>query len=77
MDCTGVVSIFFRKCSSNLRSVNTSCRCFPVFSSYLSLRLLGSALPHLSLPQLKEVLSGEVMMQYGMHVVSAQVRALN
>uniref|UniRef100_H3CQD1 MYB binding protein (P160) 1a n=1 Tax=Tetraodon nigroviridis TaxID=99883 RepID=H3CQD1_TETNG len=41
-------------------------------SYYLSFRLLGSALPHLSLPQLKEVLSGEVMLQYGMHVVSAQ-----
>lgn len=48
-----------------------------MFSSYLSFRLLGSALPHLSLPQLKEVLSGEVMMQYGVHVVSAQVRTLN
>lgn len=45
-------------------------------SSYLSFRLLGSALPHLSLAQLKEVLSGEVMLQYGEHVVSAQVRAL-
>ncbi|XP_061596563.1 myb-binding protein 1A-like protein [Cololabis saira] len=39
---------------------------------YLSFRLLGSALPLLSLPQLKEVLSGEVMMQYGEHVVAAQ-----
>lgn len=42
-------------------------------SSYLSFRLLGSALPHLSIAQLKEVLSGEVMMHYGEHVVSAQV----
>uniref|UniRef100_A0A8D0D309 MYB binding protein (P160) 1a n=1 Tax=Sander lucioperca TaxID=283035 RepID=A0A8D0D309_SANLU len=39
---------------------------------YLSFRLLGSALPLLSVAQLKEVLSGEVMMQYGEHVVSAQ-----
>ncbi|XP_076017396.1 myb-binding protein 1A-like protein [Genypterus blacodes] len=39
---------------------------------YLCFRLLGSALPLLSLAQLKEVLSGEVMMQYGEHVVSAQ-----
>ncbi|XP_077403529.1 myb-binding protein 1A-like protein [Vanacampus margaritifer] len=39
---------------------------------FLSFRLLGSALPLLSLPQLKEVLSGEVMKQYGDHVVSAQ-----
>ncbi|XP_053187924.1 myb-binding protein 1A-like protein [Scomber japonicus] len=39
---------------------------------YLSFRLLGSALPLLSIDQLKEVLSGEVMMHYGEHVVSAQ-----
>ncbi|XP_042287667.1 myb-binding protein 1A-like protein [Thunnus maccoyii] len=39
---------------------------------YLSFRLLGSALPLLSVAQLKEVLSGEVMMHYGEHVVSAQ-----
>uniref|UniRef100_A0A087X8N6 MYB binding protein (P160) 1a n=1 Tax=Poecilia formosa TaxID=48698 RepID=A0A087X8N6_POEFO len=39
---------------------------------YLSYRLLGSVLPLLSLSQLKEVLSGEVMMHYGEHVVSAQ-----
>lgn len=42
-------------------------------SSYLSFRLLGSALPLLSLDQLKDVLSGEVMMLYGEHVVTAQV----
>lgn len=47
-----------------------------VLSSYLSFRLLGNALPLLSLSQLKEVLSGEVMMQYGDHVVSAQVSIL-
>ncbi|XP_060912427.1 myb-binding protein 1A-like protein isoform X2 [Labrus mixtus] len=41
-------------------------------SHYLSYRLLGAALPLLSEAQLKEVLSGEVMMQYGDHVVSAQ-----
>ncbi|XP_041808104.1 myb-binding protein 1A-like protein [Chelmon rostratus] len=39
---------------------------------YLSFRLLGSALPLLSVAQLKEVLSGGVMMHYGEHVVSAQ-----
>uniref|UniRef100_UPI003AB0D2D6 myb-binding protein 1A-like protein n=1 Tax=Centroberyx gerrardi TaxID=166262 RepID=UPI003AB0D2D6 len=39
---------------------------------YLCYRLLGSALPFLSLAQLKEVLSGEVMRLYGEHVVSAQ-----
>lgn len=39
---------------------------------YLSFRLLGSALPFLSVEQLKEVLSGEVMLHYGEHVVSAQ-----
>ncbi|KAG7516476.1 myb-binding protein 1A [Solea senegalensis] len=39
---------------------------------YLSFRLLGSALPLLSLEQLKEVLSGEVMERYGEHVLSAQ-----
>ncbi|XP_044077650.1 myb-binding protein 1A-like protein [Siniperca chuatsi] len=39
---------------------------------FLSFRLLGSALPLLSVAQLKEVLSGEVMMHYGEHVVSAQ-----
>lgn len=44
--------------------------------SYLSFRLLGSALPLLSVAQLKEVLSGGVMMHYGEHVVSAQVSDL-
>ncbi len=44
--------------------------------SYLSFRLLGSALPLLSMEQLKFVLSGEVMMRYGEHVVSAQVGEL-
>nr|XP_046266277.1 myb-binding protein 1A-like protein [Scatophagus argus] len=39
---------------------------------YMSFRLLGSALPLLSAAQLKDVLSGEVMMRYGEHVVSAQ-----
>ncbi|XP_033502826.2 myb-binding protein 1A-like protein isoform X2 [Epinephelus lanceolatus] len=41
---------------------------------YLSFRLLGSALPLLSVAQLKEVLSGEVMTHYGEHVVSAQTK---
>lgn len=48
---------------------------FPSVSSYMSFRLLGSALPLLSAAQLKDVLSGEVMMNYGEHVVSAQVSA--
>uniref|UniRef100_A0A671TTW0 MYB binding protein (P160) 1a n=1 Tax=Sparus aurata TaxID=8175 RepID=A0A671TTW0_SPAAU len=39
---------------------------------YLSFRLLGSALPLLSIAQLKAVLSGEVITLYGEHVVSAQ-----
>uniref|UniRef100_A0A1A8JRE6 MYB binding protein (P160) 1a n=1 Tax=Nothobranchius kuhntae TaxID=321403 RepID=A0A1A8JRE6_NOTKU len=39
---------------------------------YLSFRLLGSALPLLSLSQLKTVLSGEVMMHYGEHVLASQ-----
>ncbi|KAM8835422.1 myb-binding protein 1A-like protein [Synchiropus picturatus] len=41
-------------------------------SHYLSLRLLGSSLPLLSAEQLKEVLSSEVMVQYGHHVISSQ-----
>uniref|UniRef100_A0A3B4FMT1 MYB binding protein 1a n=1 Tax=Pundamilia nyererei TaxID=303518 RepID=A0A3B4FMT1_9CICH len=40
--------------------------------TYMSFRLLGSTLPLLSAAQLKDVLSGEVMMNYGEHVVSAQ-----
>uniref|UniRef100_A0A673YMR9 MYB binding protein (P160) 1a n=1 Tax=Salmo trutta TaxID=8032 RepID=A0A673YMR9_SALTR len=40
---------------------------------YLSYRLLGSALPLLTLVQLKQVLNGEVMRAYGEHVVSAQL----
>ncbi|XP_015223403.2 myb-binding protein 1A-like protein [Lepisosteus oculatus] len=42
-------------------------------SSYMCYRLLGSALPMLSLPQLRHVLTGEVMRHYGEHVVSAQL----
>ncbi|XP_063002795.1 myb-binding protein 1A [Elgaria multicarinata webbii] len=38
--------------------------------SYMCYRLLGSALPLLPLSQLKMVLQGEVMRQYGIHVVS-------
>ena len=44
--------------------------------SYLAYRLLGTALPLLSLEQLEEVLSGDVMRHYGEHVTSAQVRPL-
>ncbi|XP_030216779.1 myb-binding protein 1A-like protein [Gadus morhua] len=39
---------------------------------YLAYRLLGTALPLLSLEQLEEVLSGDVMRHYGEHVTSAQ-----
>ncbi|XP_020667800.3 myb-binding protein 1A [Pogona vitticeps] len=41
--------------------------------SYMCFRLLGSALPLLSLSQLKMVLRGEVMRQYGIHVVSTKL----
>lgn len=58
-----------------LMAPNVSCFVFCFFfCSYLSFRLLGSALPLLSVEQLKQVLSGEVMLHYGEHVVSAQVR---
>ncbi|KAM6970524.1 myb-binding protein 1A-like protein [Aplochiton taeniatus] len=43
-------------------------------TQYLCYRLLGSALPLLSLLQLKQVLSGEVMRHYGEHVVSVQLQ---
>ncbi|XP_061105815.1 myb-binding protein 1A-like protein [Conger conger] len=42
-------------------------------NNYMCYRLLGSALPLLSLPQLQQVLTGEVMRHYGEHVVSAQL----
>ncbi|XP_074869516.1 myb-binding protein 1A [Carettochelys insculpta] len=42
-------------------------------NSYTCYRLLGSALPFLSLDQLQMVLQGEVMLCYGDHVVSAQL----
>uniref|UniRef100_A0A8C9TZV3 MYB binding protein (P160) 1a n=1 Tax=Scleropages formosus TaxID=113540 RepID=A0A8C9TZV3_SCLFO len=42
-------------------------------SSYMCYRLLASALPLLPLPQLRRMLSGEVMRHYGQHVVSAQL----
>ncbi|KAJ8342824.1 hypothetical protein SKAU_G00327520 [Synaphobranchus kaupii] len=42
-------------------------------SNYMCYRLLGSALRLLTLPQLQQVLSGEVMRQYGEHVVSTQL----
>ncbi|XP_048839172.1 myb-binding protein 1A-like protein isoform X2 [Brienomyrus brachyistius] len=43
------------------------------FNSFLCYRLLGAVLPSLSLPQLRQVLSGEVMQHYGEHVVTAQL----
>lgn len=47
---------------------------FPL--SYMCYRLLGSALPLLSLDQLQMVLKGKVMQQYGEHVVTTQVGLL-
>ncbi|XP_049657926.1 myb-binding protein 1A [Accipiter gentilis] len=41
--------------------------------SYMCYRLLGSALPLLSLDQLQMVLKGKVMQQYGEHVVTTQL----
>ncbi|XP_025025920.1 myb-binding protein 1A [Python bivittatus] len=41
--------------------------------SYMCFRLLGSILPFLSLSQLKTVLQGEVMRQYGFHVVTSKL----
>ena len=49
--------------------------CLATPPSYLAFRLLGGALPLLSLSQIKQVLSGDVMRHYGEHVVSAQVSA--
>ncbi|XP_010022332.1 PREDICTED: myb-binding protein 1A-like protein, partial [Nestor notabilis] len=42
-------------------------------SSYMCYRLLGSALPLLSLDQLQMVLKGKVMQHYGEHVVTTQL----
>ncbi|XP_069470834.1 myb-binding protein 1A [Ambystoma mexicanum] len=42
--------------------------------SYMCYRLLGAALPLLSLDQLQIVLQGDVMRHYGDHVVSAQLQ---
>ncbi|KGL93332.1 Myb-binding protein 1A-like, partial [Charadrius vociferus] len=41
--------------------------------SYMCYRLLGSALPLLSLDQLQMVLKGKVMQHYGQHVVTTQL----
>ncbi|XP_057180625.1 myb-binding protein 1A-like protein isoform X1 [Triplophysa rosa] len=45
----------------------------PGHTHYLSFRLLGAALPLLSISQLEFVLSGDVMRHYGEHVLSAQL----
>ncbi|XP_053337367.1 myb-binding protein 1A-like protein [Clarias gariepinus] len=42
-------------------------------SHYLAFRLMGVALPLLSVSQLQYVLSGEVMKRYGEHVMTAQL----
>lgn len=47
------------------------CSLFPL--SYMCYRLLGSALPLLSVEQLQMVLKGKVMLHYGEHVVATQV----
>lgn len=47
------------------------CSLFPL--SYMCYRLLGNALPLLSMEQLQLVLKGKVMLHYGEHVVAAQV----
>lgn len=47
------------------------CFLFPL--SFMCYRLLGSALPLLSLEQLQVVLKGKVMLHYGEHVVTTQV----
>ncbi|NXJ62445.1 MBB1A protein, partial [Rostratula benghalensis] len=44
-------------------------------TSYMCYRLLGSALPSLSLDQLQVVLKGKVMQHYGEHVVTTQLPA--
>uniref|UniRef100_A0A3B4B0A7 Uncharacterized protein n=1 Tax=Periophthalmus magnuspinnatus TaxID=409849 RepID=A0A3B4B0A7_9GOBI len=41
-------------------------------SHYLSFRVLGAALPLLSDTQLQDVLKGDVMRQYGLHLLSSQ-----
>ncbi|KAM8797342.1 myb-binding protein 1A [Eudromia elegans] len=41
--------------------------------SYMCFRLLGSALPLVSLEQLRMVLKGKVMQQYGEHVLTSQL----
>ncbi|XP_062874432.1 myb-binding protein 1A-like protein [Trichomycterus rosablanca] len=45
----------------------------PGSSHYLAFRLLGVALPLVSLSQLRFILSGEVMRKYGEHVMSAKL----
>ncbi|KAM6911475.1 myb-binding protein 1A-like protein [Lycodopsis pacificus] len=52
--------------------VNGMLKEHPGPTHYLSFRLLGRALPLLSAAQLKEVMSGEVMIHYGEHVMSSQ-----
>ncbi|XP_043910132.1 myb-binding protein 1A isoform X2 [Protopterus annectens] len=41
--------------------------------SFMCYRLLGAALPHLSLSELKMVLHGEVMLHYGKNVIATQL----
>ncbi|XP_073717146.1 myb-binding protein 1A-like protein [Misgurnus anguillicaudatus] len=45
----------------------------PGHTHYLSFRLLGAALPLLSVSQIEFVLTGDVMRHYGEHVLSAQL----
>ncbi|KAL8198853.1 UNVERIFIED_CONTAM: hypothetical protein K2H54_026435 [Gekko kuhli] len=64
----GSFELFWKEVVENglLKDNNGAC-------SYMCYRLLGSALPLLSLGQLKMILRGEVMRQYGTHVVCTQL----
>ena len=57
-----------------LNTIYVMLLCISLLCSYLAYRLLGTALPLLSLEQLEEVLSGDVLRHYGEHVTSAHVR---
>uniref|UniRef100_A0A8B9MMT1 Myb-binding protein 1A n=1 Tax=Accipiter nisus TaxID=211598 RepID=A0A8B9MMT1_9AVES len=64
----GAFELFWKECVENGLLKEKS---GPV--SYMCYRLLGSALPLLSLDQLQMVLKGKVMQQYGEHVVTTQL----
>ncbi|KAM6048418.1 myb-binding protein 1A [Theristicus caerulescens] len=64
----GAFELFWKECVENGLLKEKS---GPV--SYMCYRLLGSALPLLSLDQLQMVLKGKVMQHYGEHVVTTQL----